>query len=101
MSDLIRMRGMKMSHSGNCNKCGEPRSKGNHGKCDRWPTYHGSSKGFHYVSNSKESKLVDLKGIVEAICDGDDPNTPVRFEIKILQTRAYEPSASAVEETES
>lgn len=52
---------------------------------------YGSAKGFHYVSNSKESTLADLKSIVAAICAGDDDGTPVRFEIKILQTRAFEP----------
>jgi hypothetical protein len=87
--------GLKMSHGGTCNKCGEPRNKGNHQKCDRWPSSHGCSKGFHYVSNSKESDLADLKTVVAALCVGDDPKTPVRFELKILQTRAYEPDRSS------
>lgn len=90
MSDFIRMLGMKMSRKGTCNKCGDPRDKGNHSKCDRWPIANGCSKGFSYVSNSKESTLADLKSIVAAICAGDTDETPVRFEIKILQTRSVE-----------
>lgn len=94
MSDLIRMYGMKMSRKGACNKCSEPRDKGNHSKCDRWPVGNGISKGFSYVSNSKESTLADLKSIVETICAGDLDEMPVRFEIKIMQTRNYEPEAT-------
>lgn len=86
MSDFIRMMGLKMSHNGSCNKCGLPRDKANHKKCDRWPSYYGSSKGFHYVANSKETNLAELKKIVEAICAGDNDKTPVRFEIRIIQT---------------
>jgi hypothetical protein len=51
---------------------------------------YGCSKGFSYVSNSHESTLADLKSIVAAICAGDADETPVRFEIKILQTRGIE-----------
>lgn len=86
MSDFIRMLGLGMSRSGTCNKCGLERNKANHSKCDRWPMSYGSSKGFRYVSNSKESTLADLKGIVAAICAGDADETPVRFELKIIQT---------------
>lgn len=96
MSDFIRMIGMKLSRKGTCNKCGEQRDKANHSKCDRWPVSHGCSKGFSYVSNSRESTLADLKSIVAAICGGDDDATPVRFEIKILQTRAFEPGEEVV-----
>jgi hypothetical protein len=90
MSDLIRMMGMKISHNGTCNKCGNKRDIGSHSKCDRWPTMYGSPKGFSYVSNSKESTLADLKTIVEAICAGDADETPIRFELKVIQTRNVE-----------
>lgn len=86
MSDFIRMMGLKMSHNGTCNKCGVPRDKANHSKCDRWPSSHGLGKGFHYVSNSKESTLQDLMSIVKAICAGDDTRTPVRFDLRVMQT---------------
>ena len=94
MSDFIRMLGMKIAHNGICNKCGLRRDKANHQKCDRWPMRYGSSKGFKYVSNSKESTLADLKDITAAICSGDDDATPVRFELKIMQTRAFEAEAT-------
>jgi hypothetical protein len=90
MSDLIRMLGMKMSHKGTCNKCGEPTDKGNHSKCYRWPTQYGGSKGFYYVANARETNLTELKNIVAVICSGDADETPVRFEIKIIQTRNCE-----------
>ena len=90
MSDFIRMYGLVMSHNGTCNKCGIKRDKGNHSKCDRWPVRYGTGKGFHYTSNSQESTLADLKSIVQAICAGDDDRTPVRFEIRIMQTRALD-----------
>lgn len=90
MSDFIRMYGMKMSHNGACNKCGLQRDKGNHSKCDRWPVSHGCAKGFSYVANSHETTIAELKAIIAAICAGDDDKTPVRFEIKILQTRNYD-----------
>jgi hypothetical protein len=87
MSDFIRMYGLKMSHKGVCNKCGDPTDKGNHRKCYRWPVSHGCAKGFTYVANARETSLAELKAIVAAICAGDDDETPVRFEIKIMQTR--------------
>ncbi len=85
--DLIRMMAMKMAHGLTCNKCGESRQKGNHQKCDRWPTAYGSSKGFHYVANCKETTLEELKKMVDLICAGEAIETPIRFELKIMQTR--------------
>lgn len=89
MSDLIRMLGMGMSNGGTCNKCGISRKIGNHAKCDRWPSGNGISSGFHYVSNAKESNLADLKLVIESICAGDPDDTPVRFDLKIMQTRSH------------
>jgi hypothetical protein len=86
MSDFIRMMGLKMSHNGTCNKCGKPRDRANHSKCDRWPAGNGISRGFHYVANSQETSLAELKNIIAAICAGDDDRTPVRFDIRIMQT---------------
>lgn len=83
MSDFIRMYGMKMSHNGTCRKCGGRRDKGNHNKCDRWPSGMSSRRGFHYVSNSVESTLADLKSVVAAISQGDSDDTPVQFELRI------------------
>lgn len=89
-SGLIRMLGLKMSRKGSCNKCGISRDSGNHKKCDTWPTSYGGSKGFHYVSNAKESSLADLKDIVNVICSGEPDDMPVRFELKIMQTMNYD-----------
>ena len=86
MSDLIRMYGMKLSHNGTCRKCGVRRDKGNHSKCDRWPSGGFSSiAGFHYTANSKESNLDEFKKITDLIARGDDPETPVQFEIRVRQ----------------
>jgi hypothetical protein len=85
MSSLIRMLGMKMSHNGTCRKCGQPRDKGNHSKCDRWPCGNGIGKGFHYVANSKETNLAEFKKMIALIAKGDADDTPVQFEIRIRQ----------------
>jgi hypothetical protein len=85
MSDFIRVYGMKMSHIGTCAKCAKSREKGNHSQCDRWPGINSMRFGFHYVANSKETTLAELKRVVEAICAGDSDQTPVQFEIRIRQ----------------
>lgn len=54
---------------------------------------YGIGKGFTYVSNSKESTIEDLIAITTAICAGEHKDTPVRFEIKIMQTRNLEEAA--------
>ena len=75
MSDLIRMYGMKMSHNGTCRKCGEPRDKGNHSGCCRWPSGISTKNhaGFHYVANSVETNLAEFKKISDLILQGDSP----------------------------
>lgn len=86
MSYFIRMFGCKMSHNGICRKCKKPRIEGNHKNCDRWPGSMSMSRGFHYVANSEETTLAELKRVVAAICGGDADNTPVQFELRIRQT---------------
>ena len=86
MSDFIRVMQCKMSSKGTCAKCGNPRNSGNHSKCDRWPSTYGGSKGFHYVGNSVETNLDDLKTVVAGLMHGELLATPVRFEIRIMQT---------------
>lgn len=100
MSDLIRMIGMKVSNKGACNKCGNSVESGYHANCNRWPVRYGLGKGFHYTGNSRETTLADLKKIVTVICAGDVDETPVRFEIKIMQTRNVDEAALPDSETE-
>jgi hypothetical protein len=83
MSDLVWMYGMKMSQSGICRKCGVDRGKGNHKKCDRWPSMISSKAGFQYNANSVETTIAELKKIVELIVAGEPEDTPVQFEIRI------------------
>jgi hypothetical protein len=87
MSDFIRAYGMKMAHNGVCRKCQKPRDKGNHDACDRWPGGFGmkTPKGIHYVGNSQETTLAELKKFVAAVCAGDDDSTPIQFEIRVRE----------------
>lgn len=85
MSDLIRMIGMSVSHNGTCRKCGQPRDKADHHKCDRWPVQYGVVKGFHYTGNSRETDLAEFMRIATLISACDDPKTSVRFDIRIMQ----------------
>lgn len=81
MSDLLRMMNLHMSHNGTCRKCGIPRDKGNHRKCDKF------SSGFTYHANSKETTLAELRKIVEIICQDDRENTPIQFTLHIRQVK--------------
>jgi hypothetical protein len=89
MSDFIRAYGMSMSfNKGNCRKCGAPRDKGNHRKCDSWPGGMGmkTPKGLKYVANTDQTTLEELQNIVAAICAGEDvKNTPIHFEIRVRE----------------
>jgi hypothetical protein len=85
MSDFIRALGMKLSHGGKCRKCGRLRSEGSHQKCNRWPVKHGCAVGFHYEANSEETTIEELNRVVSALSYGEDPSTPVRFSLNIMQ----------------
>lgn len=87
MSYFIRTYEMKMSHNGTCRKCGKPRDKGNHTKCDRWPGGFGmkTPKGIHYTANSVDTTLAELKKFVAAVCAGDADDTPVQFDIRVRE----------------
>lgn len=87
MSDFIRAYGMKMSHNGTCRKCGKPRDKGNHTKCDHWPGGFGmkTPRGVHYAANSRETTIAELKKFVAAICAGEDDATPIHFDIRVRE----------------
>lgn len=98
MSDLIRMYGMNVSHNGTCRKCGQPRDKGNHSKCDHWPCGNGCAVGFHYVANSQETTISEFKKITELIAKGEDDDTPVQFEIRIHQVFPKKEKKSRVRE---
>lgn len=76
---------MKMSHNGTCRKCGIRRDKGNHKGCDRWPSMMSHRAGFHYVANSKETTIAELKNIVNIITDRESDDTPLQFEIRVRQ----------------
>ena len=85
MSDLIRAYGMTMSSGGNCAKCGEPRDKSNHERCDRWPGINSWKRGFRYIGHSSDTTLRDLRWVMEALMNGEDEGTPVQFELRIRQ----------------
>jgi hypothetical protein len=81
MSDLIRMMHMEMSHNGTCRKCGQPRDKGDHSRCDS------IRGGFIYRANSEETTLLELKAMVALICKGDSDDTPIQFKLQVKQCR--------------
>lgn len=101
MSNLIRMIGMTMSQTGICLRCGEQRDKGNHKKCDRWPSSYGCGKGFHFIGNSDKMTIGELKKIVQAIAMGEDDETVVHLDLRVRQAEHVpEPPVSEPESGE-